>query len=459
MFDSLRSRLLLSYGILIAFLVILIGFGSFSTLLKNPQLYEAAAQQLRTAQQDLRPRYTLTDLVDYDKTVDRIAKKYGVRAIISAYDGDIVADSGLPEDTDIKLYAVKLDRMAARNEVAFIRDRSNGIWLALADQIDPDTVLILAVRRPRLGVVTFFTSELLRPFLLSGLAGLVIAVLLALLLSRWISAPVRKIESAAHSLAAGQRQLIPLEGPREMKDLAVSFNRMSDQVLLARQAQQELVANVSHELKTPLTSIQGFSQAVIDGVIQSSPDLDRTIRLIHTEANRMSRLVQDLVVLARLEAGQEFHFERVDARPLLMHLFEKFQLPAVRAGLTFTTDIVDLPPIRADGDRLAQVISNLLDNAVKYTPSGGTIHFSAHADSSAVEIRIADDGPGIPPEEAGHIFDRFYRVDSTREKSGSGLGLAISRQIVLAHGGELRYEPVLPHGSAFILRLPLGNSR
>lgn len=459
MFTTLRGRLLLSYGILIVILTVLIGVGSFTTLLKNPQLYEAAALKLRSTQQDLRPRYALANLIDYEATVDRIAKKYGVRAIISAYDGDIVADSGLPEETDIKLFSVKLDRMVEKNEIVFLRDRQNSLWLALAEQINPDSVLILTVRRPRLGVITFFSSELLRPFLLSALAGLLIAVVLALLLSRWISAPVRKIESAARRFATGQREAIPLEGPQEIKQLAASFNHMSDQVHLAQQAQRDLVANVSHELKTPLTSIQGFSQAILDGVIQSQPDLERTIRLIHTEANRMNRLVQDLVTLARLEAGQEFHFEQVNAQPLLNHLIEKFQLAAVQSGQTLSADIANLPPIRADADRLAQVISNLLDNAIKYTQSGGKIILSARVNGSAVEIRVSDTGPGIPAEEAGHIFDRFYRVEAARQKSGSGLGLAISKQIAAAHHGELHYEPVVPHGSAFILRLQIGYSK
>jgi two-component system, OmpR family, sensor kinase len=259
---------------------------------------------------------------------------------------------------------------------------------------------------------------------------------------------------ATHSFATGKRQTIPLEGPLEIKQLASSFNLMSDQVQAAQQAQQDLVMNVSHELKTPLTSILGFSQAILDGVIQSPPDLDRTIRLIHTEANRMGRLVQDLVVLARLESGQEFQIERVNPGPLLQYLAEKFQLSAAQAGITLRVEIPTLPSVRVDADRLAQVISNLLDNSVKYTPSSGTVVLSANAGADHIEIRVSDDGPGIPSEAAGRIFERFYRVEGTCEKSGSGLGLAISKQIVAALGGEIHYTPALPHGCIFTISLP-----
>ncbi len=457
MFSSLRSRLLFSYGILIVLLVLMIGIGSFIALLKNPQLYEAATLKLRSTQQDLRPRYSMEDLVNYQEAVDRVETRYGVRAIISAYDGDIIANSGLPEEPAIKLFAVRLDRMVQKNEIVFLRDRENGIWLGLADQINPDAAIILAIRRPRLGVLAFFTSELLRSFILSSLTGLVLAIMLAILMARWISTPLHRIESAAQSFATGKRQTIPLEGPQEIKQLAASFNHMADQVQTARQAQQDLVMNVSHELKTPLTSILGFSQAILDGVIQSPPDLDRTIRLIHTEANRMGRLVQDLVVLARLETGQEFHFERIDPGPLLQYIAEKFQLPATQAGITLRVEIPTLPPIRVDADRLTQVISNLLDNAVKYTASNGTVVLSANVDSNHIEIRVSDDGPGIPPEAAERIFDRFYRVEGTHEKSGSGLGLTISKQIVTALGGEIHYNPAFPHGSIFSISFPSAN--
>jgi signal transduction histidine kinase len=454
MFNSLRSRLLLSYGIVIALLVFLFGIGSFTALLKNPQLYEASALKLRTTQQDLRQRYSTANMANYQEAVDRVETRYGVRAIISTFDGEIIADSGLPEKTAFRLFAIKLDRMVQKNEIVFLRDRDNGVWLGLADQINPDAAIILAIRRPRLGVVAFFTSELLRSFILSALSGLALAVLLAILMSYWISAPVRKIELATHSFATGKRQTIPLEGPLEIKQLASSFNLMSDQVQAAQLAQQDLVMNVSHELKTPLTSILGFSQAILDGVIQSPPDLDRTIRLIHTEANRMGRLVQDLVVLARLESGQELQIERVSPGPLLQYLAEKFQLSAAQAGINLRVEMPTLPSIRVDADRLTQVISNLLDNSVKYTPSSGTVVLSANAYADHIEIRVSDDGPGIPSEAAGRIFERFYRVEGTSEKSGSGLGLAISKQIVAALGGEIHYKPALPHGSIFTISLP-----
>jgi signal transduction histidine kinase len=455
MFNSLRSRLLLSYGILILILVVLFSAGSFTALLKNPLIYESAAEKLRTAQQDIRPKYSLAGNIDPNQAVDQIAKKYEVRALISSNDGDIAADSGMNDSPTLKLQTLRLERLALKNEVGFLRDRNNQLWLGLIDRIDQDTVLILAVRRPRLGVVVFFTSELLRPFMISAIIGLLAAILFGWMMARWISNPVRRIEQATHSFAAGMRQTIPLDGPTEIKQLAESFNHMSDQVQLAQQAQRDLVANVSHELKTPLTSIQGFSQAILDGVIQSPSDQERTLKLIHAEANRMGRLVQDLVALPRLEAGVEFHFEPMDLRPLLQHLSEKYKLPASQGGLDLRMQVENLSTVRADADRLAQVISNLLDNAIKYTPTGGHILLAAGVTGKMVEIRVADDGPGIPPQDAGKVFDRFYRAEGTRSQAGSGLGLAISKQIINAHSGQISLQPALPHGCIFSIYLPI----
>ena len=328
----------------------------------------------------------------------------------------------------------------------------------MVQRLDADTLLVLALRRPQLGIIEIFTNEFLRPILLSSLIGLILSVLIAVGMARWISNPLKQIDQATQLVASGKYQSIPLEGPTEIKELAASFNRMSSQVQAAQKSQQDLAANVSHELKTPLTSIQGFTQAILDGVIQSPTDIRQTLQLIQTESNRMSRLVQDLISLARLESGTGLKHTPVDISGLLTNMAEKFRLQANSAGLELSYQIPVLPMILGDDDRLAQVISNLLDNAIKYTPSGGKVSLTARMEGNNIHLEIADTGQGIPNGDKVHIFERFYRSENTGSssaKNSAGLGLAITRQIVLAHGGAIRVMDNKPSGSIFIVEIPI----
>jgi signal transduction histidine kinase len=215
-------------------------------------------------------------------------------------------------------------------------------------------------------------------------------------------------------------------------------------------------------LKTPLTSIQGFTQALLDNVIQTPQEVRQALQLIQTESNRMSRLVQDLVALARLESGSEVEFSQMNLTDLLQHLVEKFQIQARSAGVELIYPKSDLPLISGDADRLAQVFSNLLDNAIKYTPAGGKIVLSTVNQGTGVSIRVSDSGAGISDADKKRIFERFYRSERTRKASdgnSAGLGLAITRQIVLLHKGTISVTDNFPKGSIFIVTLPVAASK
>lgn len=456
MSTSLHTRLLLSYGLLIAVLMCLISAGTFASLLRNPLIYENAAQQLRTAQRKVNNNIELLESIpanQYAPRASQAARLLGARVVLVHSNGEILADSQAGTDPLLRIQPVRIKALAQRNEIGYLRDETNRLWLALVQVVDDQTSLVLVVRRPLLAILEIFNSEFFRPVIMTGLAGLVLAVVIALMMTHWISAPLRRIGAAVNEVADGKFHTIPPAGPAEVRHLATTFNRMIQRVQDAQQSQRDLVANVSHELKTPLTSIQGFTQAILDGVAQTPDEIQQAARIISIESHRMNRLVQDLVSLARLEAGTaDLHHSAVDMGGLVRGIAEKFRPQVDQAGLQLNLDLPELPWLVGDEDHLAQVFSNLVDNAIKYTPAGGVICVSAQHNNDNVEIRISDTGSGIRPADTEHIFERFFQADPSR--SGMGLGLAITRQIVLAHKGTIRVEKHSPQGSVFIVTLP-----
>jgi signal transduction histidine kinase len=219
------------------------------------------------------------------------------------------------------------------------------------------------------------------------------------------------------------------------------------------------VANVSHELKTPLTSVQGFAQALLDGTVDTPEGQRTAAQVIYDEAGRMHRLVLDLLDLARLDSGTlEMKREQVDIAVLLKGVLEKFSLQAGRAAVRISYSGEGLPAIPGDGDRLAQVFTNLVENALKFTPSGGQVQVTAVRAGEFLQVRVADTGAGINPQALAHIFERFYQADKSRrggQGRGAGLGLAIVAEIVRAHGGKISVQSLPEQGSEFSVFLPL----
>ncbi|HEY4720792.1 MAG TPA: HAMP domain-containing sensor histidine kinase, partial [Anaerolineae bacterium] len=290
---------------------------------------------------------------------------------------------------------------------------------------------------------------------------------------RSVERPLRRVARALQKIAAGDyNQHIPLEGPSEVQEMAGSFNQMAQKVRDTQQSQRDLLANVTHELKTPLTSIQGFAQAIKDGVTSEPESLRRTGSIIYDEALRMGRLVSNLLDLARIESGQiVMRREPVKLDLIVLSAVERMALRAQQSHISLQTAMpLSLPAIVGDGDRLAQVFSNLIDNALKHTPPGGTVTVSARALSGSsvvkrgkswpggIEVTVADTGSGIPPEDLTRIFERFYQVDKSRARSSApslGLGLAIVKEIVTAHGGSIHAESTVGQGARFSVTLPL----
>jgi len=323
-------------------------------------------------------------------------------------------------------------------------------------------LLVVAAPRPRVPLLNIFTDELLLPILEGGLIALLLSLVLAFALSRWVADPLQQVVVAARNYPKGSEEMKPVSarGPREVQDLTRAFNSMVKRVNSTQRSQRDFVANVSHELKTPLTSVQGFAQAILDGTADTPEARKQAAQIIYDEAGRMHRMALDLLDLARFEAGTaDLKMSSVDMGPLLRGVIEKFALQAQKAGVNLQVDVPsDLPLLIGDGDRLAQVFTNLVDNALKYTPTKGHVTLSAANVGNEMELSITDTGEGVPDEALPHLFDRFYQVDPSRaggEKHGAGLGLAIVQEITQAHGGRISVRSQAGHGTTFVIHLPL----
>src|SRR5690606_26657140 len=282
-----------------------------------------------------------------------------------------------------------------------------------------------------------FSGALALPLCQSAVVGLLVALALATIGSRSVALPLQHLARASADVAKGNyEQRVPVIGPPEVRAVADRFNYMTSQVQRTQQAQQDFLANVSHDLKTPLTSIQGYAQAIVDG---AAADPVQAASIIYEEASRLNRMVAELTDLARLQAGRmSIQLQPVDISQIITAVGERLSIVAREKGVQLTVYAPPMPEVNGDGDRLAQVLTNLISNAIKYTPSGGWVSVKAQVADSGVEIIVQDNGIGIPPQELPRIFERFYQVDKARgPERGTGLGLAIAREIAQAHGGRI----------------------
>lgn len=333
---------------------------------------------------------------------------------------------------------------------------STPISQSVLEQFPGAEVAAIVVAQPSAGLGEVI-GDLVPRLVLAGLTGVAAALLLGALLSRSVSAPLRNIARAARSVARGNyRQRVPAAGPSEVRDLAADFNRMTEEVQRSQQTLKDFFINISHELKTPLTSIRGFSQALLDGTIDDPAGVQRSARVINDESARVLRLVGELLDLSRLESGQEpVRQDEFELRELFAHVGEVFAIRSEETGVRLDVRPEGGGRVRGDFDRLEQVLNNLLDNAFRHTPAGGTVRLSArHARRGLVQVSVADTGMGIPPAELPHLFERFYRANNGSNGRGHGLGLAITREIVRAHGGDIWATSEPGGGTVFTFTLP-----
>jgi signal transduction histidine kinase len=302
--------------------------------------------------------------------------------------------------------------------------------------------------------ITYNTTG--RFFLWGGLIAVVIAVLLTLILSRRILAPVKALTDAARKFGKGNfSQRVYSKDKGEVGELANSFNSMADNLENTEQLRRNMVADVAHELRTPLSNLRGYLEAIDDGIIK--PDSD-TMHLLSEETVALSRLIDDLQELSLADAGElKLVCREEKVNKLVEDSLTAIKTKAVEKGLTISTDIpADLPDVIVDEHRIKQVLRNLFENAVAHTGHDGNIRVSARYDNKRVNISVTDTGEGIPPEDLPNIFERFYRVDRSRTRAtgGSGLGLTIAKRLVEAHGGNIDVSSEPGKGSIFTIMLP-----
>jgi signal transduction histidine kinase len=293
----------------------------------------------------------------------------------------------------------------------------------------------------------------------------VIGARIATLLADRTAHDVERLGIGLGTFAAGDlSHRIEPAGPRELQDLAVSANEMAAELERMRserddadRARRNLVASVSHDLRTPLTSLRLLVEAIDDGVVEGPVDTADALRRAKGYVTTLSTLVDDLFELARLEAGDiSWTLSQVGVAELIDETVEAFRPLAAQKGLVLTESVPsDVAPVRGNPEKLQRVLYNLVQNAVRHTPQDGTVSLRAEGDAGFVRIEVADDGEGIPPEQAEQVFERFFRGgDGARNGTGAGLGLSISRAIVEAHGGRIWVEPREGRGSRVIFTVP-----
>jgi len=301
------------------------------------------------------------------------------------------------------------------------------------------------------------STSINRTLLLGGSLAIAIALLLTFALSRRITSPIGVLARAARRLGRGDlSQRVQLKGEGEVAALAQAFNSMAADLEHAEQLRRNLVADVAHELRTPLSNIHGYLEAIRDRVIK--PDV-ATIRSLNEEAALLSRLVDELQELSLAEAGElKLVYQSEDITKLVKQAITPWQPKVAAKQISLSLDLPDnLPPVNIDWQRVNQVLHNLLENAVAYTRKGGTINGAAAKQGDWVEVSVSDTGEGIPAEDLPNIFERFYRVDKSRARvtGGSGLGLTIAKRLVEAHGGKITVQSKLGKGSRFSFTLPI----
>ncbi|HEX9713844.1 MAG TPA: HAMP domain-containing sensor histidine kinase [Actinomycetota bacterium] len=292
--------------------------------------------------------------------------------------------------------------------------------------------------------------------LLAAAAAVVLAIVGAAVLARTLTRPVRDLSRAAHRIAAGDLiQRVPVEGDDELGELASSFNEMTAGLAEAQRREREFLASVSHELRTPLTAIRGYAEALADGAVRGTAARADALRVIQAEADRLERMVSDVMDLARLGAA-DFRLEprSVDLAETLRDAVATHGARAAEAGVSLESELPERLDVVTDPDRVHQVVSNLIENALRVTDTGGFVRVRARS-SDGIEIEVADDGPGIARDDLPHVFERSYLWSRSKgvRPVGTGLGLAIVRELVTLLGGRVDVASTPGEGTTFRIHL------
>lgn len=483
-FFSLRFRLILAFTLALALALAGVGFFvSFATTQETDR-FQRRSQEFRAERvhRIIARHYREHQAWDgLQPRLEQAAALYGRRFIIADPAGRVILDSHHTAETAAKKRAWESwekTQLQGRARPILVNNRPVALLVlapengeTTADSNLPDNpgrgffpAAFIPGPEPggpppdREPAPSRLAAEVRRSLYWSGLAAAAAGILLISLLSRRILAPVRTLNTAAQRLGQGDfSQRVPAAGPSELRHLSQTFNTMAENLAAAEQLRRNLAADIAHELRTPLSNIQGYLEAVNDGLLQ--PDA-ATIAALRQQTAHLVALVEDLRLLAQAEAGAlQLDLQSQSLPDLLAAAVSAFRPQAAAKDINLTLGTAPgLPPLPLDATRIGQVAANLLANAILHTPAGGAVTVTVGQDApNELWAAVQDSGPGIPAADLPHIFDRFYRVDPSRARStgGVGLGLAIARQLIAAHGGRIHAASQPGQGSTFTFTLPL----
>jgi len=442
MIHSLRFRLIIAFIAVIAVTIGAISIFVGQRTLAEIRQFEERREQILAARLEselIRYYYQEGSWEGIQPIMNHIANLYGQHIIVTDANGTVVADS------EGKLLGQQRPDLAGMTLSLPPAGGSLGtLYVSTLPSTDP--------------ISLWYLFGPIKQYVLWGclIAG-GIALAITLILSRRILSPIKALTQAARGLGAGDlSHRVRVKDKSEVGELAQAFNSMASNLERAEQLQRNMVADVAHELRTPLSNLRGYLEAVRDGLIK--PDAD-TIRSLDEEALLLSRLVDDLQELSLAEAGKlKLVCQAEDISELINQAIVAVRAQAEAKGVSVTTDLPgELPSVNIDSYQVSQVLRNLLDNAVAHTAKGGSITVTAEQQGKWVEVAVTDTGEGIPAEDLPHIFERFYRVDKSRARAtgGSGLGLTIAKRLVEAHGGQIKAQSELGKGSRFTFTIPV----
>lgn len=305
-----------------------------------------------------------------------------------------------------------------------------------------------------------FLSAVKQSLIWAGLVATVVAIILSFFFSRMIVVPIRKAIEVTKKIADGDySKRVKIKSNDEIGELGAALNKMAEGLEKIETLRRELVSNVAHELATPLTNISGYLEALHDEVIKGKEPTKKTLLLLKEEADRLTAMIEDLRELSTVESSNfQLSLAHVSLKELadkiILKLKPQFEAKGVELKLTISSV---LPEVLTDENRLTQILINLIDNALCFTPRGGQVEISAQAKNNFIELAVSDTGIGIAKEDLPHIFERFYRADKSRSRKtgGTGIGLAIVKELVRIHGGEIRVESKEGKGTKFSFTLPI----
>jgi signal transduction histidine kinase len=471
---SLQTKLILAFVLVV--LVALVVAGSIFVVIRRGEQEDRALDRVIAASPSVYAYFFLLqdrdarneDLVEY---VNTVAATNDARVLlVDRKDAKVLVDSGgdlageqlvIPEELSVARSPTKLQPYLAWEP----ENGTPGDNLILVSEVAPQEVRRLVTPRAErfwllLGVPQSTIADawqgLLRGLVVAALIALPVAVLLGILVSRYITRPLHQLTVASQRMAEGNFDVaVSVHRQDEMGRLAQAFSAMATRVGEAHAQMRQLVANVSHDLKTPLTSILGFAQALRDGRSTDQAEARRMGAVIYDEASRLTDRLNDLLYLSEIEAGQiVVEREEIDLRRLLDTAAGRIEPEVAGRRVQLDVSVPEGAILSADGAKLERVVENLLDNARKYTPEGGAIHVRGAVDSGTTTIEVSNTTRDLSEEDVPHLFERFYRRDRARATSnGTGLGLPIARDLVELHGGTL--EGALRNGElSFTIRLP-----